>query len=312
MKKIIIVICIITTICLCFTGCKSDDYELAVILQNADAYEEALELYIALGDYQDSADRAVVCQNAIDQIEAYNNAESEYDAAALALIDRNEALSEAVSSAKDTLASGKPLDPALAIIVEQYIESAESTMTAPIYAPRDLDSLAAAAALMNDVDYSSILDLLTESEKNLSHSISSFVLVDNPSEEYIVACLNNVPGITGISAATEEHDPNNKLNKDGGYTAAVFFTHENISKTTYSGDAVLNKGTDGGGCLEVYRTVEDAESRNAYLAAFDGSILDSGSHIVIGTVVVRTSSKMTASMQDELESAILSALLPTA
>ena len=72
----------------------------------------------------------------------------------------------------------------------------------------------------------------------------------------------------------------------------------------------LSKATTGGGCLEVYRTVEDAESRNSYLAAFDGTALDSGSHTVVGTIVVRTSCKMTASQQDELEAEIISALLP--
>ena len=36
---------------------------------------------------------------------------------------------------------------------------------------------------------------------------------------------------------------------------------------------------------------------NDYLAAFDGGIFASGSHTVVGTVLVRTSNELTASQQ---------------
>ena len=67
-------------------------------------------------------------------------------------------------------------------------------------------------------------------------------------------------------------------------------------------------GTDGGGCIEVYATVEDAEERNRYLASFDGTILDSGSHSVVGTCVVRVSHLLTASEQDAIEQSITDSL----
>ncbi len=58
----------------------------------------------------------------------------------------------------------------------------------------------------------------------------------------------------------------------------------------------------------MYSTVEDANKRNDYLASFDGGILSSGSHTVVGTVLVRTSDELTASQQDQLEAAIIESL----
>ena len=50
------------------------------------------------------------------------------------------------------------------------------------------------------------------------------------------------------------------------------------------------------------------KKRNDYLAGFDGGIFASGSHKVIGTVLIRTSDHLTASQQEELETAIVEAL----
>ena len=50
--------------------------------------------------------------------------------------------------------------------------------------------------------------------------------------------------------------------------------------------------------------------RNEYLAAFDGAgILSSGSHSVVGTIVIRTSDKLTASQQKEMEENIYNSLI---
>ena len=44
------------------------------------------------------------------------------------------------------------------------------------------------------------------------------------------------------------------------------------------------------------------------MSAFDGGVLASGSHTVIGTVLVRTSNELTASQQKDLEAKIIAAL----
>ena len=129
-----------------------------------------------------------------------------------------------------------------------------------------------------------------------------------PTEAFIISCLQKVPGITEIAAATEDNDPNGQMNKPRGYTAHVYFAYELVDQNELHGDDVIAKGTDAGGSIEVYTTEADANARNDYLASFDGSVLSSGSHTVIGSVVVRTSDELTATQQKLLETNILAAL----
>ncbi|MBP3388340.1 MAG: hypothetical protein J6K98_00530, partial [Clostridia bacterium] len=74
------------------------------------------------------------------------------------------------------------------------------------------------------------------------------------------------------------------------------------------GDTLIEQGTDAGGAIEVYTCVEDAVKRRDYLAVFDGSITASGTHTVIGTVLVRTSNELTASQQKDFEAKLIAAL----
>ena len=123
----------------------------------------------------------------------------------------------------------------------------------------------------------------------LETSIKQFKQLTNPSEEFVISRIQPLEGITGVAAATEENDINGQFNKAGGYTAQVFFSYSLVDQSTTYGNTLLEKGTDAGGSIEVYKTVEDAEKRDTYLSAFDGSVLASGSHKVVGTLVVRTS-----------------------
>lgn len=133
-------------------------------------------------------------------------------------------------------------------------------------------------------------------------------LVINPSEEYVIECLANVPGILEIEAVTEDTDPMKNLNKPGWYTAYVYFSYQLVNQEDVYGDDLLDKGTDAGGGVEVYQTKSDANKRNEYLAMFDGGVLSPGSHKVIGTCVVRTSDELTVSQQKVLENNIIYAL----
>lgn len=58
-----------------------------------------------------------------------------------------------------------------------------------------------------------------------------------------------------------------------------------------------------------YAPHQEAEKRNTYLSAFDGGILDPGSHYVYGTVVIRTSRHLTASQQTALTEKIYNKLI---
>ncbi len=81
-----------------------------------------------------------------------------------------------------------------------------------------------------------------------------------------------------------------------------------IDQDSIDGTTVIDKGTDCGGSIEVYTSVEDAEKRKEYLAGFDGSLFASGSHAVAGTCLVRTSNELTASQQKKMEADIIKVL----
>lgn len=134
---------------------------------------------------------------------------------------------------------------------------------------------------------------------------SNLALVDNPSQEYVVNALSSINGIYDIECATEGNDPNNGLSKEDGYTSAVFFKYSQIDQTQFNEDSSIEIGTDAGGCVEVYRNVSDAQNRISTLSTFKIA----GSHKLIGSVIVRTSSKMDNGQQAELEAMICRKLL---
>ena len=172
--------------------------------------------------------------------------------------------------------------------------------------------ITAATVQMVMPDYSAVITEIESVQAELENSILQNQQVTNPSEGFVIERLTDLPGITTIEAATEDNDPNGNLHKAGGYTSAVFFIYEQVTDpyVLYSkGSTPVERGTDGGGCIEVYATREDAENRNTYLACFDGGAFSSGSHAVCGTIVVRTSSELTATQQNNLEDTIIAALI---
>jgi len=176
----------------------------------------------------------------------------------------------------------------------------------------EITGIVAATEQLVVPDYTDIIAEVDAAQLEMENSIQQYQQVTNPSEAFVIERLTGLPGITMIEAATEENDPNGNLHKPGGYTAAVFFIHDQVTDqyVLYSkGDTPVERATDGGGCIEVYATKEDAEARNTYLASFDGGILSSGSHTVCGTIVVRTSNELTATQQKELEAAIIAAFI---
>lgn len=158
--------------------------------------------------------------------------------------------------------------------------------------------------------YADVTKYLSESASdslNADPSLSSKQLeqVTNPSEKFILKRLSDVSHITDMEAVTEGNDPNGNLNKAGGYTSCVYFSTDLLDQSEIYGNSVIDKGTDGGGSVEVYPTARDAYTRNEYLSVFDSSsVLNSGSHTVLGTIVIRTSRNLTASQQKQLEQEI--------
>lgn len=132
-----------------------------------------------------------------------------------------------------------------------------------------------------------------------------------PSEESVIDRLNTVSYITELEAVTKDHDPNGLLSKSDGYLSCIYFSTNLFDPLSASGDTIVDRGVSGGGAVEVFRTVEDAESRDQYLAQFDGSSLGAGSHHVLGTIVIRTSDNLVSIDQTMLTRAISIALRKT-
>lgn len=158
-------------------------------------------------------------------------------------------------------------------------------------------------------NYSDIESKLKENMEAAQNSIKQLKQVTAPSQDFILNRIKEVKNIDAVEPATEANDPNELLNKAGGYTAAIFFSSPLVNQSEVYGESIIDKGTDGGGCIEVYANTEDAEKRDKYLAAFDGGSLSPGSHKVLGTLVIRTSAKLTATQQNELTNDIINSLI---
>lgn len=163
---------------------------------------------------------------------------------------------------------------------------------------------------MKKISYVKANETLTAVKTDLENSIKIMKQVTNPSEAFIIERIKDINTITGYAGVTEDNDPNGMLNKPGGYTSTVYFASSQIKEKDrmWLDGTIIENGTDGGGSIEVYATEEDAQKRCEYLSQFDGTVTASGSHTVVGTVLVRTSDQLTASQQKELESIIINNL----
>ena len=154
------------------------------------------------------------------------------------------------------------------------------------------------SATKTQMDIRTIADL----SDYLTENIRILEQITAPSEAWVAERLQNVDDILEIQAVTPDNDPNGLLNKeDGGYTACIYFTSTGIN---VDGDSPVSKGTDGGGAIEVYGTLEDAEARCEYLHGFDNTILYTGSYAIVGTMVIRISYIYTTEEQYEMTNRI--------
>lgn len=129
----------------------------------------------------------------------------------------------------------------------------------------------------------------------------------NPNIKEINSKISQISEISNSCIVTEENDPNGQLNKQGGYSGALYFTHKNIDNSEEETLDACEIGTDGGGSIEVYINEKDAKKRNEYLTSFDGGIL-ADFHQIKGTVVIRISNKLSASNQQKLYDEIIESI----
>lgn len=160
---------------------------------------------------------------------------------------------------------------------------------------------------MKKISYVKTNETLTAVKTNLENSIKIMKQVTSPSEAFIIERIKDIDTVTGYAGVTEDNDPNGMLNKPGGYTATVYFASSQIKEKDrmWLDGTIIENGTDGGGSIEVYTNEEDAQRRCEYLSQFDGTVTASGTHTIVGTVLVRISDQLTASQQKELETKII-------
>lgn len=165
-------------------------------------------------------------------------------------------------------------------------------------------------SLKKPINYSTEIKHLKDKNQKYSTSVKQLKQITNPSNTFVESRLKEIDTISDVQSATEDNDPNQGLNKQGSYTAAVYFADNEVTNPVPGADLVA-KGTDAGGCVEVYKTAEDAKKRNDYLSAFDGlpTVINPGSHYVYGTVVIRVAASLTASQQNALTQKIYEKLI---
>ncbi|AEA00692.1 MULTISPECIES: hypothetical protein [Aerococcus] len=221
----------------------------------------------------------------------------------------NTDLDKQIADAEDLVKKNeKALDEQAIGKLETAVSQAKSAKVEVPEQPKKLEELKSETEKLNKADYTSVTQEIADTKKAYEDSVKQLKQVTAPEEKFVIERIQSVEGVTGISAVTEDNDPNKQLGKQGGYTAQVYFSYNLVNQEEVFGNSLIDKGTEAGGSIEVYQTAEDAEKRNTYLGAFDGSPISPGSHRVVGTVIVRVSNQLTASQQKELEEKLIASL----
>lgn len=224
----------------------------------------------------------------------------------------NGSLEETIKVSKELLSSkDKPLDENLTVELKNEVSTAEKKkQVIPKIKKKTSDIKKQVKSLKKPINYTIEIKNLKDKNQKYSTSVKQLKQITNPSNTFVESRLKEIDTITDVQSATENNDPNQGLNKQGSYTAAVYFADNEVTNPVAGADLVA-KGTDAGGCVEVYKTAEDAKKRNDYLSAFDGlpTIINPGSHYVYGTVVIRVAASLTASQQNALTQKIYEKLI---
>lgn len=238
-----------------------------------------------------------------EALASYENAVSMVNSKNKKLDDSLAKLTKLIDSKDETLNPQTKKD------ASEVVKSAKKERRVVGEQPKKTDELnRKASELSKPLDYTATIDKLNKATTDVENGIKQLKQVTNPSQDFVMARLKEVPEIINMEPVTEDNDPNGNLNKAGGYTSDVYFESQNVDQSDVYGNDLIEKGVDAGGAIETYKTNKDAAERDSYLGVFDGGVISAGSHKVVGTVLIRTSDKLTATQQNELTQAIIDAL----
>lgn len=132
-------------------------------------------------------------------------------------------------------------------------------------------------------------------------------VVTAPKELDLAIIMENVKTnfstVQEVKVFNEANDPYNNLGKTGYYTAGAAFwdTRTEYSEEYISDDEKGKWGASAGGSIEVYPSNEEAKKRIDYMQGFVGNaLLEPGAFKQLDNIVIRASSKLAKSQQDEI------------
>ncbi len=244
-------------------------------------------------------------------LKPHNEAVKKYEATISVINEKNKELDGEISKLQNLVNSkDKPLDISLIESSKNIIKDAKSKkLIIPNRPSKTSEIIAQTEKYSDGVDYSEVITVLKNQQKTFETSQKQYKQFVKPTGDYVLQRVLSIDEISGAMPVTEDNDPNGNLNKPGGYTATIFFESKNINKEeNFLTNDIIENGTDGGGAVEVYSSEEDAKKRNDYLSSFDGTVINSGSHKVVGTVVIRISNYFNITQQNELEQKVIDAI----
>lgn len=287
------------------------------------------------------AEKAVKKYN--DMVSIYNIEAIAYNDAVELVEQANAKLDSVIDSAQILLDSNAiPYDNQCKIELEQAIQTAlqakvDAPAKFPVYEemtiPQDatdeqLRELAeTASSLIKQMeatvpgsllqpDYAGPKSLVQDAMTAFERSVLVQLQITAPKDEFILERLKQIDTVLAVGAVTKSNDPNGLLGIQGGYIGCIYFSDSRVDKEKLnlkpSEYDVISMGAIGGGAIEIYGSIDDAQMRNTYLSSYDNTELDPGSHVVVGTLVIRTSSMLSKEQQAELTDSIIKAIISLA
>lgn len=287
----------------------------------------------------EAANSAVEIYNT--EAETYNEKIAPYNDAVQEIAEKNKELEDAVNEAQDLINKGEaPFDEETLNKLKDTMKTAlDSKVAVPEQLPtydavtvdqkakkNDLEVITSQAQADTETmkglelpdipeapDYSNEIDSVEKAKLAYEDSVKGLKQITAPSDDFVKERLQKVDTITEIEAVSENHDPNGLLNKQGGYIGCIYYEDNQVDRNELyiedGKDNVIDIGCEGGGAIEIFKSVDEAQTRDTYLGSFDGTGLASGSHYVYGTIIVRTSNILNGSQQLELTDKIINELI---
>ncbi len=320
---IVVVLAIAGGVCAWYFGVKVPRDQAALAYQEylneVQVFNDAIKKYNdAIDQYNNKAKEVIAVNDTFD--EAINRAQAlvdcgdtPFEGAKLTNLSNsikdarnNKVATPEIKEVDSSIQANIGLEQEKKEVIDAETANLSSGLTKYVDGASDVD---AAREALTIPDYSSFVASMEELSKELEDSYTIQKQITAPTEEWVLTRLGRVENIANMAPVTEEHDPNGQLNKAGGYTSTVYFGTPLLETEYLTGYDLIEEGTSGGGAIETYKTEEEANKRNTYLATFDGmGYLSPGSHVVLGTMVIRTSDKLKASQQETITNAIIAAM----